>query len=193
MSIAPRRQAPWWRRTWRGTRSGDEHRSTGTSPVVADMSQLGGGGTSRRAHWVGSTPWSRLCIASASGQSHRHQDQPRGPPIGESREPVHASRQISAPCYLVLRQRHEEASASTARVLPTTELASVQVCSRPDNAAPLSASPPRGLPASSGDRSLASQRGDQGQNVLSHEPKALSRDFDGQFPCCGRRFADAGG
>ena len=35
MSIAPRRQAPWWRYTWRGRRSGDEHRPTEASSVVA--------------------------------------------------------------------------------------------------------------------------------------------------------------
>ena len=83
----------------------------------------------------------------------------------ESREPVHASRQISAPCYLVLREWHEEASASTARVLPTTELASVEVCSRPDNAAPLDASPPRGLPAWSGDPSPGKQTSPHGDKL----------------------------
>ena len=38
MGIARPGQARSWRHTWRGRRSGDEHRSTGTSPVVADMS-----------------------------------------------------------------------------------------------------------------------------------------------------------
>ena len=72
-NIAPRWQAPWWRHTWRGRRSGDEHRSTGTSPVVADMSPPEDGGTSRRAHSL----WEKT-RQSVSRSVSNHVDRPLG-------------------------------------------------------------------------------------------------------------------
>ena len=68
-------------------------------------------------------------------------------------------------------ERHEEASAPTARVLPTTELASVEVCSRPDSAASLDASPPRGLPAWSGDPSPGKKTSPHGDKLRGGGPR----------------------